>query len=163
MVDGVNEVLVLEMLDLMVNDSENLERTLKHLTDDCVWVMEPGGTEYHGMEQLRTYIEIAMSSRGHDTGTHRIEVLNWFTAGENLCIEYTHGLVSTGKLLPRSIGGVEAGVLRYCITYHIRDGKFDRVHEYINSTSVLWNFFMPILLGRLHRRTMKKLAGSSSK
>ena len=24
---------------------------------------------------------------------------------------------------------------RFCITCHIRDGKFDRVHEYINGTS----------------------------
>jgi hypothetical protein len=33
------------MLDLVANDSENLERTMSYLSDDCVWVMEPGGTE----------------------------------------------------------------------------------------------------------------------
>lgn len=158
MVNEANEALVKDMLDLMVNDSENLERTLSHMTEDCVWVMEPGGTEYHGMEQLRTYIGIAMGSRTHDTGSHKVEVLNCFTANENLCIEYTHGLVSTGKILYGFKGGVMTGVLRYCITYHIRDGKFDRVHEYINSTSALLNFFLPILLGHLHRQTMKKLA-----
>jgi hypothetical protein len=44
-----NQAVIYELLDLMVNDSENLERTLKLLIDDCVWVMEPGGTEYHGI------------------------------------------------------------------------------------------------------------------
>lgn len=39
MTDKPNELLVKEPLDIIVNDSENLERTLKCLTDDCVWVM----------------------------------------------------------------------------------------------------------------------------
>jgi hypothetical protein len=47
-----NKALIEELLDLMVNDSENLERTMMLLTDDCVWVMEPGGTEYHGASQV---------------------------------------------------------------------------------------------------------------
>ena len=37
-----NDALVAEMLDLIVNDSENLERTMNLLTDDAVWVLEPG-------------------------------------------------------------------------------------------------------------------------
>ena len=44
-----DEAVIEELLDLMTHDSENLERTLKLLIDDCVWVMEPGGTEYHGI------------------------------------------------------------------------------------------------------------------
>jgi hypothetical protein len=41
--DMANDALVAELLDLMVNDSENLERTMDLLTDDAVWVLEPGG------------------------------------------------------------------------------------------------------------------------
>jgi hypothetical protein len=38
-----NDALVAEMLDLVANDSENLERTMNLLSDDAVWVLEPGG------------------------------------------------------------------------------------------------------------------------
>ncbi len=55
------KALVEELLDLMVNDSENLERTMKLLTDDCVWVLEPGVTEYHGTKELREFVATAMS------------------------------------------------------------------------------------------------------
>jgi hypothetical protein len=47
-----NDALVADMLDLMVNDSENLERTMNLLTDDAVWVLEPGGIEYHGAREI---------------------------------------------------------------------------------------------------------------
>jgi hypothetical protein len=47
-----NDALVAEMLDLIVNDSENLERTMNLLTDDAVWVLEPGGIEYHGARDI---------------------------------------------------------------------------------------------------------------
>ena len=50
MISDANEALVKNILDLVANDSENLERTMSYLTDDCVWVMEPGGTEYHGFK-----------------------------------------------------------------------------------------------------------------
>jgi hypothetical protein len=48
-----NGALVAEMLDLIVNDSENLERTMNLLTADAVWVLEPGGIEYHGAREIR--------------------------------------------------------------------------------------------------------------
>jgi len=152
-----NETLVREMLDLMANDSENLERTMKYLTDDCIWVMEPGGTEYHGAAQLRGFVGIAMLGRAHDKN-HKIEILNWFADEENLCVEYTHGLVSTGTFTAGLKVKLKTGVTRYCITYHMRDGKIDRVHEYINASSWWLNCLMPIMLAYLHRLTKKKLA-----
>ena len=130
---------------------------MKYLSDDCVWIMEPSGTEYHGYKQLKTFIEIAMSGRIHDKDKHKIEILNWFNNDENLCIEYTHGAISTGNYT-MGIRKVNAGVLRYCITYHMREGKIDRVHEYIDATSWLFSCFMPIVLARLYKLTMKKLA-----
>ena len=157
-----NEALIKEILDGMVNDSENLERTLTWFTDDCVWVMEPGGTEYHGLDQIKTFAGIAMSLRGHDKGEHRTKIINCFAAGENICIEYSHGMVSTetftGLIVTGSKGGIPTGVLRYCMAYHTRDGKVDRVHEYINSSSWWQNFLLPIGMGYLHWATIRKLA-----
>ena len=154
----VNGALVKEWLDIVANDSENLDRTMKCMTDDCVWVMEPGGTEYHGSREIRAFVEIAMSGRTHDKGGHKIEITNWFADGENLCYEFTHGAISTGKFTAARIKGkVKTGVLRYCITCHLRDGKVDRVHEYIDATSWWLHSLLPIMLWNLYRLTMKKL------
>jgi hypothetical protein len=47
---------------------------------------------------------------------------------------------------------------KFCITYRIRDGKFDRVHEYINGTSWWLNLLSPLGLGLLNRRVRHELA-----
>jgi ketosteroid isomerase-like protein len=151
-----NQALVKDLLDLIMNDSENLERTLSMLTDDCVWVIEPGVTEYHGLKQLRAFIAISMSGRRHDTA-HKIEVLNSFFDKENVCIEYTHSAQLTGKIAGTR-GTLKPGAARYCMTYHIRDAKFDKVHEYINSPSIWLSFLSPIALKYLHWKAIRKLA-----
>jgi hypothetical protein len=82
---------------------------MNYLADDCVWIMESGGNEYHGHKWLKAFIEIAISGRIHDKDKHKIEILNWFNNDENLCIEYTHGAISTGKNT-MGIKKVNAGV-----------------------------------------------------
>jgi hypothetical protein len=99
-----------------------------------------------------------MPGRTHDRGQYRIKILNWFNDDENLCIEYTHGARLTGKYMFGLKPDIKSGISRYCITYHMRDGKIDRVHEYINATSWIYNCIIPVALGRLHRLAMKKLA-----
>ena len=157
-----DKAVIEELLDLMTNDSENLERTLNLLTDDCVWVMEPGGTEYHGIAQIKTFAGIAMKLRGHDESEHRIEILSCFSTGDNFCIEYSHGMVSTdavtGAITSGLKGGIPTGILRYCMVYHTREGKIDRVHEYINSSSWWLSFLLPIGMAYLHRVTIKRMA-----
>jgi len=157
MLSQANEYLVKEMLDLVANDSENLGRTIKLLTEDCVWVIEPGGTEYHGHAQLEAFIGTAMSGRTHDKDQHKIEITNWFASDQDLCIEYTHGALLTGKYTGGIKYKLSTGISRYCITYHMRDGKIDRVHEYINSSSWFLTCVMPVALANLHRLAMKKL------
>lgn len=147
-----NERLIHEYLDITAHDSENLERTMKLMTDDCVWVMEPTGDTYRGSEELRAFVAAAMSSRTH-TGQYDIEISNWFTDGEHLCVEYTHGAILTGTGVK-----VKKGVSRFCITFHMRDGKFDWVHEYINATTFLTRLLMPLWLRRYTRQVKKKVS-----
>lgn len=149
--------LVEELLDLMANDSENLERTMRLLTDDCTWVIEPGVTEYHGSNKIRAFVSVAMSGRKHDE-THKIQILNYFADNENVCIEYAHGAVLTGKMTAGIKRELKPGQARYCMTYHIKSGKFDRVHEYINSPSIWLSFLSPIGLKYLHWQTMRKMS-----
>ena len=145
-----------ELLDLMANDSENLERTMAMVAEDCVWVLEPGGSEYHGYNEVRSFVETAMSGRAHDEA-HKIALLNWFADEEDLCVEYTHGASLTGKSFGGLRGSVQTGTLRYCITYHFSGGKIDRVHEYINSRSSWLTLVSGFALGRLHSQSMKKV------
>ena len=157
--DSTNGALIREYLDIAANDSENLERTMRLLTDDCVWVMEPTGDTYRGKQELEAFVRIAMSGRTH-SGPYSIQITNWFTDGEQLCIEYTHGLVLSGVFLPGIKSEVKQGVLRYCITFHMRDGKFDRVHEFIQGTTFLANLMLPIGLKNLTRLIKRKSRGA---
>ncbi len=75
-----------------------------------------------------------MGGRTH-RGEYQIAISNWFTDGEYLCVEYTHGTVLTGANSAGLKLAVKPGILRYCFTFHMRDGKFDQVHEYINETT----------------------------
>jgi len=151
-----NDALVAEMLDLIANDSENLDRTMNHLADGAVWVLEPGGVEYHGAREIRTFVRTAMASRTHDQ-SHRITITNWFANGENLCVEYGHGALTTGKYTAGLRLRLKADSTRYCITYHIRDGKFD---EYINGTSWWLSLLVPVGITLLNRRVRHALARS---
>lgn len=141
-----DDALVAEMLDLIVNDSEDLERRMNLLTDDAVWVL-PGGIEYHSAREIRTLVRIAMAGRTGDP-SHRIEITNWFADDENLCVEY-------GR---RNFPAHSDASSRFCHIYHIRDGKFDRVHEYINGTSWWLNLLSQVWLGLLNRRVRRELA-----
>lgn len=124
--------------------------------------MEVGGTEYHGKEEVQTFAGIAMSLRTHDKGENRMEVTNHLIAGDQLCLEYSHGMVGTNiltKLLVTGFcGKIRTGVTRYCMVHHVRDGKFDEVREYINTISVWQSLLLPIGMNYLHWASLRKLA-----
>lgn len=152
-----NEALIREYLDIVENDSENLDRTMKLMADDAVWVMETTADTYSGYEELKAFVESAMSGRKHE-GQYSIEIKNWFTDGEYLCIEYTHGGILTGSYLPGVKTKFKKGIVMYCITFHMNSGKFDEVHEYIQGTTFLSNLMMPIFLKRINKQAKKKIS-----
>ncbi len=85
-ISQANEALIQEYLDIVANDSENLDRTMSLMADDCVWVMEPTGDTYSGREEIKAFVSTAMSGRIHEN-QYGIQISNWFTNGEDLCIE----------------------------------------------------------------------------
>jgi ketosteroid isomerase-like protein len=156
-----NEALIQEYLDIVAHDSENLERTMGLMADDCVWVIEPTGDTYRGKEEIKVFVGTAMSGRTHKDQYH-IQITNWFTNGEYLCIEYTHSAILTGVYTAGIKAKLKPGTSRYCITYHMRDGKFDWAHEYIQGTTFLTHLLMPLVLKRLKRLVEKKLSRRKS-
>ena len=124
-----NAVLVKDYLNVAVNAPENLERFAKLLNDDCTWTIVPPGITLVGAQQVRSFVRMAMGSRTHDAES-KIEIRNWFADGDNFCVEYFHGAMVT-RFHIRVTENV-------CLVCHMREGKFDRVHEYVDtSRSVL--------------------------
>ncbi len=132
-----NEALIREYLDIAANAPEDLERTMKILTDDCTWRITPPGLEFTGKEELRSFVTLAMGSRRHGA-RYRVEVRNCFTDGAHLCVEYFHGARAT-RLRIKVVENV-------CLVCHMRDGKFDRIHEYVDTSgSMLVGFGLRLL------------------
>jgi ketosteroid isomerase-like protein len=132
-----NENLIKEYLDIAVNASEDFERFLNILTDDCVYRITPPGRVFRGKGQLRAFVRKAMGSRTHNTES-KIKIRNWFTDGENLCVEYFHGALAT-----RFHFKIRENV---CFVFHMRNGKFDKLHEYVDTSgSMLVGFGLKML------------------
>ncbi len=133
----LNEALIREYLDIATNEPENLERTMNILTKDCVWRITPPGIEFVGKDQLRSFVKMAMGSRSHNA-KYKIEIRSCFTDGENLCVEYFHGAIAT-KLRIKVAENV-------CLVCHMKEGKFDRIHEYVDTSgSMLVGFGLKLL------------------
>lgn len=156
-----NDAVIQRLLEIMTN-GENPDQMLQYLTDDCVWVLYPGGTEYRGMREITTFISTALASAGSRRKKKKkkpgsdVVITNWFANNDFLCLEYFHSLSFGGRLV-RLFGGGSGIIMKHCNVYHMRDGKFDQVHEYAAS-SVWWlNLVAQMALGRIFRKTREKL------
>ena len=134
---SANQTLIREYLDIATNEPENLERTMKILTDDCVWRITPPGIEFAGKDQLRSFAKMAMGSRSH-ASRYNVQIRNCFTDGESVCIEYFHGALAT-RLRIKVVENV-------CLVCHMKDGKFDKINEYVDTSgSILVGFGLRLL------------------
>ncbi len=141
MISTENERLVQEYLDIAVSASEDLGRFAELLSADCVWYIAPPGIAFQGKEQVRAFAGMAMGSRSHRADS-KVEIRNWFADGEHFCVEYFHAAIVT-RFAIRVTETV-------CLVCHMRDGKFDQVHEYVDtSASVLIGLglqFLPVMM-----------------
>jgi len=149
MLSEYNERLIKEYMDIAANAPEDLNRFSKLLSDDCIWRIVPPGITFNGITDVRSFTGMAMGSRTHDARS-RVEIRNWFADGDHFCVEYFHG-----ALITRFRIRVTENV---CLVCHMRDGKFDRIHEYVDSGSALISLglrFLPLIV-RLRSLTGKK-------
>jgi ketosteroid isomerase-like protein len=132
-----NEKLIQEYLDIAVNASENLDRTMDLLSEDCVWYITPPGIAFMGKKQLRSFTGMAMGSRSHNADS-KVEIRTWFADGDNFCVEYFHAAILTGLRIKV--------VENVCLVCHMQAGKFDRIHEYVDtSQSILISLGLKLL------------------
>lgn len=122
------------------------------LTDDATWTIVPIGYTWVGRRAVESMARAAGRSRRHDQRSH-IEITNWFTDGEYLSVEYKHKLIVPGLRLRLTVDG-------YCLVFHMRDGKFDVIREYINPSNVAAGALVYVLLRLLPYLSERTLARS---
>jgi ketosteroid isomerase-like protein len=111
------------------------------VTDDATWTIVPIGYTWTGRRAIESMAGAAGRKRTHDERSH-VEIGNWFTDGQELCVEYTHKLIFRRFGLRMTVDG-------YCFVFHMRDGRFDAIREYISPSGlaarVMVNVFLPLL------------------
>ncbi|OBH08568.1 MULTISPECIES: nuclear transport factor 2 family protein [unclassified Mycobacterium] len=108
------------------------------VTDDATWTIMPIGHTWSGRRAIESMALAAGRSRRHDQRSH-VEIKNWFTDGEHLCVEYKHKLIVGGLGLRLTVDG-------YCFVFHMREGRFDAIREYINPPNAAAGLAMYALL-----------------
>jgi ketosteroid isomerase-like protein len=122
------------------------------LTDDATWTIVPIGYTWAGRRAIESMALAAGRTRRHDERSH-IEITNWFTDGEHLSVEYKHKLLVPGLRLRLTVDG-------YCLIFHMRDGRFDAIREYINPPNIAAGVLMYVLLPLLPYLSRRRLVPS---
>jgi hypothetical protein len=99
----------------------------------------PIGRTWRGREDVMSAVMAAGSSRTHDSQS-KINITNWFTNNEYLVVEYEHAAL---------VGGVRLRIDGYCWVFHIRDGRFESMREYINPSSAVVSMSLSLVLRAL--------------
>ena len=144
-----NEALIQQYLEI-ATVSDDMEQFSQLLTDDCVWVLMPTGYAFRGVTQVSSLAKTAGGTRTHDE-QHRVQIQNWFTDGEQFCVEYQHAAIVKGLHIK--------GTIAICLVCHMREGKFDRIHEYVHAHGILFKLVtslglrvLPLLVKRKSSR-----------
>ena len=132
MAPEASEKLIQAYLEIVSTDNYADFGTL--LTDDCTFSLMPGGCTFNGRQEIMAFVNTAGDRRNHDERA-KVAIRSWFTDGNNLCVEYDHTAIVKALRLRVKIDG-------YCWVFHIRDGKFDAIREYINPSHLLMSWFL---------------------
>ncbi len=87
-----------------------------------------------------SYASAGKGAPKHDQSS-KVTITDWFDDGDHVCVEYVHRFV----IFPKSLR-LDGMIDRYCLVFHIRDGKFDVIREYINPSNVVTSFLVLLLL-----------------
>jgi ketosteroid isomerase-like protein len=134
-----NERLIEEYFAIVESDA--YDRFGEIITDDCTFALMPIGHTFKGREDVMGFVRSAGGARKHDRRS-RVRITNWFTTDEHLCVEYEHELIINVLRYRTKIDG-------YCLVFHMRDGRFDQIREYINPSGMAMSFLTTYVLRML--------------
>jgi len=143
-----NEALIQAYLDIATN-TDDMNHFSQLIAQDCVWVMMPTGHAFTGYAQVSALATLAGGTRRHND-EYKVTILNWWTDGEQFCVEYQHGAI----LQRLSI----KGTINICLVCHMREGQFDRIHEYVHAHGFLFKLVMSLGLRVLPVLVQRKVS-----
>lgn len=118
--------------------TDDYERFSDIITDDCTFSLMPIGHTFKGKHDIMRFVTTSGGARTHDD-TSMITITNWFSNGDYLCVEYDHSAIINPFKRRITIDG-------YCIVFHMMDGKFDAIREYINPSSIVMSLLTTFVL-----------------
>jgi ketosteroid isomerase-like protein len=121
---------------LAIVATDDYEQFGELLTDDCRFTLMPIGHTWRGRNNVMSAVMAAGNRRTHDSRS-KVNITNWFTNNEYLVVEYEHAARVRG--IPVKIDG-------YCWVFHIRDGRFDSMREYINPSNAGMSILLSLVL-----------------
>ncbi len=132
--DGTVTNLIEQYLTIVADD--DYQRFGELLTDDCSFTLMPIGHTWTGRENVMSAVMAAGSRRRHDSQSN-LKVTNWFSNNEYFVVEYEHGAL---------VAGLRVRIDGYCWIFHIRDGRFDSMREYINPSGAGMSMLLSLVL-----------------
>jgi hypothetical protein len=117
----IESELAQEFISAMAADDK--ARVLRLLSEDCEWAVVPWKYVARGHQEIEVFLGVANKTRSYTDKGETIRIDNWFTNGEHMCVELTN--IASLSFLP----AVKAQQ-PICLTLHIKDSKFDWIHEY---------------------------------
>jgi hypothetical protein len=118
--------------------TDTYEQFAEIITPECTFSLMPTGRTFRGRESVMRLVTTSGSARSHHAQS-TISIGNWFTCGDHFCVEYAHWFILRPFGRRMSIDG-------YCLVFHISDGKFDAVREYINPSRISVSLLTRIVL-----------------
>ncbi len=118
--------------------SDDIEGMVDLMDKDCEWAIMATGESFHGPEQVRKLAERSVAARQHTKDVH-MDFKNLFSTEDQMVLEYVHRGIITGSNdisvnLPKE--GMEF-VLPICLVCHVKNGKFDRINEYFDVSTLI--------------------------
>jgi ketosteroid isomerase-like protein len=126
-----NELVNKYLQMVAADDYEHFDEVI---TDDCVFDLKFIGHAFRGRNDVMDFVRTAGGSRTHDNQS-TITFTNLMISGDYACVEYEHEFIVKALRIRRKIDG-------YCLVFHMRDGRFDEIREYINPSSALMSLLV---------------------
>ena len=148
--DGAVTNLIERYLSIVAND--DYEQFGELLTDDCSFTLMPISHTWIGRDNVMGAVMAAGRSRKHDNRSG-VNVTNWFTNDEYLVVEYEHSAL---------VGGIRVEIDGYCWVFHIRDGRFDSMREYINPSNPATSILLSLALRAYRFLARRRARGAAA-
>jgi len=118
--------------------TDDIDEFMQLIDQDCGWVIMATGETFRGAGEGRQLAERSVAARKHTKDVH-MDFTNLFSTEDQMCLEYAHRAIVTEQW-PSASNRPPAGTkvdIKICLVCHVKDGKFDRIHEYFDLGQVV--------------------------